>query len=132
MIFPPQTNGKMNPNYNSIDFTEVEHLFEDRNPREPGDTILNIRSAMVRHESNQFIDVSVKFHYDSMRRVSEEKQDYFFAPLPNTPFTLGIVMPSEYGKTWIKVGEEVSKNVHMKINISDFFIGDNWKIHPDW
>ncbi|KAH8279880.1 hypothetical protein KR054_009426 [Drosophila jambulina] len=129
---PMGTNGKMNPNYNSIDFTEVEHLFEDENPREPGDTILNIRSAMVRHESGQFKDVSVKFHYDTMRRVSEEKQDYFFAPLPNTPFTLGIVMPSEYGKTWIKVGEEVSKNVHMKINISDFFIGENWKVHPDW
>ncbi|XP_034669004.1 voltage-dependent calcium channel subunit alpha-2/delta-3 [Drosophila subobscura] len=129
---PLGTNGKMNPNYNSIDFTEVEHLFEDQSPREPGESILKIRSAMVRHEAKEFKDISVKFHYDKMRRVSEEMQDYFFAPLPNTPFTLGIVMPSEYGKTWIKVGEEVLKNIHMKVNISDFFIGENWKVHPDW
>lgn len=129
---PIGSNGKMNPNYNSIDFTEVEHLFEDQIPREPGESILNIRRAMVHHEAKEFKDISVKFHYDKMRRVSEEKQDYFFAPLPNTPFTLGIVMPSDYGKTWIKVGDEVDKNKHMKVNISEFFIGDNWKVHPDW
>lgn len=87
---------------------------------------------MVRHQTGEFKDLSVKLHYDKMRRVSEEKQDYFFAPLPNTPFSLGIVLPSEYGKTWIKVGEEVLRNVHMKVNISNFFVGENWKIHPDW
>ncbi|KAL7739974.1 hypothetical protein ACLKA6_007481 [Drosophila palustris] len=129
---PIGSNGKMNPNYNSIDFTEVEHLFEDTKPREPGDSILNIRRSMVHNEAKEFKDISVKFHYDRMRRVSEEKQDYFFAPLPNTPFTLGIVMPSDYGKTWIKVGDEVDKNKHMKVNISEFFIGENWKVHPDW
>ncbi|EDW03637.1 GH10400 [Drosophila grimshawi] len=129
---PIGSNGKMNPNYNSIDFTEVEHLAEDQSPRQPGDSILNIRGAMVHHESKEFKNIPVKFHYDKMRRVSEEKQDYFFAPLPNTPFTLGIVMPSEYGKTWIKVGDEVDKNKHMKVNISEFFIGENWKVHPDW
>ncbi|XP_017853945.1 voltage-dependent calcium channel subunit alpha-2/delta-3 [Drosophila busckii] len=129
---PIGSNGKMNPNYNSIDFTEVEHLFEDQLPREPGEQLIDIRNAMVHHEAREFKDIKVKLHYDKMRRVSEEKQDYFFAPLPNTPFTLGIVMPSEYGKTWIKVGEEVFKNKHMKVNISDFFIGDNWKVHPDW
>lgn len=122
----------MNPNYNSIDFTEVEHLFEDKIPREPGESILRIRSAMVHHEAKAFEQIPVKFHYDRMRRVSKELQDYFFAPLPNTPFTLGIVMPSKYGKTWIKVSDEVDRNKHMKINISDFFIGENWKIHPDW
>lgn len=122
----------MNPNYNSIDFTEVEQLFEDNSPREPGESILEIRKAMVGYESGEFKDVSVKLHYDKMRRVSEEQQDYYFAPLPNTPFSLGIVLPTEYGKTWIKVGEEVLRNKHMKVNISDFFVGENWKVHPDW
>ena len=122
----------MNPNYNSIDFTEVEHLYEDNVPREPGESILKLRSEMVRYHTGEVKDISVKFHYDNMRRVSEEKQDYFFAPLPNTPFSLGIVLPTEYGKTWIKVGEEVRKNIHMNVNISDFFVGENWKVHPDW
>ncbi|KAL9929271.1 ca[2+] channel Muscle-specific alpha2/delta subunit [Glossina fuscipes fuscipes] len=129
---PITTAGILNPNYNSIDLTEVEQLFEDNSPREPGSSILELRSAMVRHQTGEFKDLSVKLHYDKMRRVSEEKQDYFFAPLPNTPFSLGIVLPSEYGKTWIKVGEEVLRNVHMKVNISNFFVGENWKIHPDW
>ncbi|XP_030376767.1 voltage-dependent calcium channel subunit alpha-2/delta-3 [Scaptodrosophila lebanonensis] len=129
---PIGSNGKMNPNYNSIDFTEVEHLFEDNSPREPGESILQLRSAMVRHKSGEFKDIPVKFHFDNMRRVSEEKQDYFFAPLPNTPFSLGIVLPSKYGKTWIKVSEEVKKNTYMNVSISDFFKGENWKVHPDW
>uniref|UniRef100_A0A1A9WBW9 VWFA domain-containing protein n=1 Tax=Glossina brevipalpis TaxID=37001 RepID=A0A1A9WBW9_9MUSC len=129
---PITTTGILNPNYNSVDLTEVEQLFEDNSPREPGSSILELRSAMVRHQTGEFKDLSVKLHYDKMRRVSEEKQDYFFAPLPNTPFSLGIVLPSEYGKTWIKVGEEVLRNVHMKVNISNFFVGENWKIHPDW
>lgn len=110
----------------------MEHLYEDLEPRQPGESILQLRSAMVKYQSGEFKDISVKFHYDNMRRVSEEKQDYFFAPLPNTPFSLGIVLPSEYGKTWIKVGEEVMKNKHMKMNISDYFVGDNWKVHPAW
>lgn len=122
----------VNPNYNSIDLTEVEHMFEDIKPREPSSYIRDIRSSMVNHLVGDFKNISVKFHYDKMRRVSEEKQDYFFAPLLHTPFTLGIVLPSEYGKTWIKVGEEVLKNKHMKVNISEFFMGENWKIHPDW
>ncbi|XP_067621341.1 voltage-dependent calcium channel subunit alpha-2/delta-3 [Eurosta solidaginis] len=129
---PITKSGKLNPNYNSIDFTEVEHLYEDSDPRKPGESILQLRSAMVQYQAGEFKDISVKFHYDNMRRVSEEKQDYFFAPLPNTPFSLGIVLPSEYGKTWIKVGEEVLKNKHMKVNISDYFVGDNWKVHPSW
>ncbi|XP_075149778.1 ca[2+] channel Muscle-specific alpha2/delta subunit [Haematobia irritans] len=125
-------NGVMNPNYNSIDFTEVEQLSEDDEPRRPGNLILNLRERLVHNETGELVGVSVKLHYDKMRRVVDQQQDYFFAPLPGTPFSLGIVLPSTYGKTWIKVGDEVLKNIHMKVNISDFFVGDNWKVHPDW
>lgn len=41
-------------------------------------------------------------------------------------------MPHEYGNTWIKVGDEIQRNNYTKINISDFFVGSNWKVHPDW
>ncbi|XP_055904369.1 voltage-dependent calcium channel subunit alpha-2/delta-3 [Eupeodes corollae] len=128
----PSQDGVINPNYNSIDLTEVEHLYEDNQPRRPGEKILELRGSMVRGEAGKKTDITVKFHYDKMRRVSEEDQDYFYEPLVNTPFSLGLVVPSTYGKSWIKVGEEVKKNIHMGINISDFFVGDNWKIHPDW
>lgn len=87
---------------------------------------------MVENEEGNIKDVEVKFHFDKIRRVSQEKYDYYYAPLPNTPFSLGLAIPSGYGNTWIKVGDEVKRNLHMNVNMSDFFAGDNWKLHPEW
>lgn len=41
-------------------------------------------------------------------------------------------LPHDYGNTWIKVGDEIQRNTYTKVNISDFFVGENWKIHPEW
>lgn len=41
-------------------------------------------------------------------------------------------LPHDYGNTWIKVGDEIQRNNYTKINISDFFVGENWKVHPEW
>lgn len=30
------------------------------------------------------------------------------------------------------MGDEIQRNNYTKINISDFFVGENWKVHPDW
>jgi voltage-dependent calcium channel alpha-2/delta-4 len=46
-------------------------------------------------------------------------------------FTL-TVLPHDYGSTWIKVGKEIQRNNYTKVNISDFFVGENWKVHPEW
>lgn len=43
-----------------------------------------------------------------------------------------IALPADYGNTWIKVGDVIKENKFTKINISDYFVGENWKIHPDW
>lgn len=67
-----------------------------------------------------------------MRRLSQERYDYYFAPLPNTPFSMGLAIPSTYGNTLIKVGDEVRRNLNVGVNMSEFFVGENWKIHPDW
>lgn len=77
------------------------------------------------------LNISVKFHYDNMRRVAIVDQDYYYAPLPNTPFSLGIVLPSNY-KTWMKARDEIQSSLFLKINFADFFVGQNWKVHPDW
>lgn len=47
-------------------------------------------------------------------------------------FRLGLAIPSGYGNTWIKVGDEVKRNLHLGINMSDFFVGENFKVHPQW
>lgn len=84
------------------------------------------------HTIEKKLNVSVRFHYDKMRRVSEEKYDYYFAPLNSTPFTLGLAIPSKYGQTAIKVGDEIGDHLNKNLSMTDYFRGQNWKVHPDW
>ncbi|XP_052896426.1 voltage-dependent calcium channel subunit alpha-2/delta-3 [Anopheles moucheti] len=136
----PVSNGKLKENYNSIDLTEIEQIYddnitrqvEDMTGREMSPFILELRHHLVDSRFGKMLKLPVRFHYDKMRRVSLEYQDYYYAPLENTPFSLGLVLPHDYGSTWIKVGDEIKRNQHMGLNISDFFMGDNWKVHPDW
>lgn len=78
------------------------------------------------------LDLAVRFHYDNFRRASIEYQDYFFAPLIYTPFTLALVLPNGYGNTWIKVNNEIYGSEVVGLELAEFFKGDNWKVHPDW
>lgn len=105
---------------------------DGRGLRQLGPEILQLRKEMIGDTEGSILGVPVLLHYDKMRRVSREKQDYYFAPLPKTPFSLGIALPHSYGNTWIKVGEEVQRNIHMGIKMENYFLGDNWKIHPKW
>ncbi|XP_067204324.1 voltage-dependent calcium channel subunit alpha-2/delta-3 isoform X2 [Linepithema humile] len=127
----PVHKGQLKLNYNSIDLTEVEILDDGRGPRNPGPEILELRSALVDHQRGSIKELPVKLHYDDNRRVTLERRDYFFAPLPGTPFGLAIAIPN-YGTTWIKVGDEIRRNQNMNVNVSDYFVGDHWRVHPSW
>ncbi len=122
----------MKDNYNSVDLIEIEQIDEDLPPREPSKKVLQLRKNLVDNETGKMLKVPVRFHFDKMRRVSRQNQDFYYTPLPHTPFSLGLVLPHEYGNTWIKVGDEIRRNQHMKINISEYFVGENWRVHPDW
>lgn len=128
----PVEDKQLKINYNSIDLTEVEQFNDGVDGRKPGERLLFLRESLVNNLEGKIRDVLVKFHFDGMRRVSEENYDYYYAPLTNTPFSMGLAIPSGYGNTWIKVGDEVRRNIHMGINMSDYFVGDNWKVHPEW
>ncbi|XP_058447088.1 voltage-dependent calcium channel subunit alpha-2/delta-3 isoform X2 [Malaya genurostris] len=136
----PVSKGRLKENYNSIDLTEIEQVLNDimeisddtLNGREPNPVMETLREQLVFSKFGKMLKVPVRFHFDKMRRVSLEYQDYYYAPLENTPFSLGLVLPHDYGNTWIKVGDEIKRNQHMGTNISDFFVGDNWKVHPEW
>ncbi|XP_076637215.1 ca[2+] channel Muscle-specific alpha2/delta subunit isoform X1 [Colletes latitarsis] len=127
----PVYRGRLKLNYNSIDLTEVEILNDGLGPRNPGPEILELRAALVDHKRGSTKGVPVKLHYDNNRRVTLERRDYFYAPLPGTPFGLAVAIPN-YGTTWIKVGDEIRRNQNMNIDISDFFLGNNWRVHPGW
>ncbi|XP_054010963.1 voltage-dependent calcium channel subunit alpha-2/delta-3 isoform X2 [Hylaeus anthracinus] len=127
----PVYKGRLKLNYNSIDLTEVEILDDGLGPRNPGPEILELRAALVDHKRGSTMGVPVKLHYDDNRRVNLERRDYFYAPLPGTPFGVAVAI-SNYGTTWIKVGDEIRRNQNMNVKISDFFVGDRWRVHPGW
>ncbi|XP_020292815.1 voltage-dependent calcium channel subunit alpha-2/delta-3 isoform X2 [Pseudomyrmex gracilis] len=127
----PVSKGQLKLNYNSIDLTEVEILDDGRGPRDAGPEILELRSALVDHKQGSMRGIPVKLHYDDNRRVNLERRDYFYAPLNGTPFSLAVVIPN-YGTTWIKVGDEIRRIQDVKMNITDYFAGDHWRIHPSW
>ena len=70
--------------------------------RDPGPEVLALRQALVDHKNDSMLNIPVKFHWDDTRRITLEKRDYYYAPLPGTPFGIAIAIPN-YGKTWIKV-----------------------------
>ena len=48
--------------------------------------------------------MTVKVPMDKMRRVTVCDQGYFYHQIPNSPFSLGIAVPREYGKYQVKGG----------------------------
>lgn len=64
--------------------------------------MLELRQELIDHKVGSMIKVPVKLHYDDNRRVTLEERDYYYSPLPQTPFSLAVVIP-HYGRHWIKV-----------------------------
>merc|ERR1711892_1454315 len=121
----------LKPNYNSVDLAEVElvHHSKHDEPRLNDSTLYNMRKNMVDQLEGEE-QMTVKVHLDDMKRVTIRQQDYFYHNISNTPFTLGIVMPSKYGKYRVSGGLELNQN--RDFDPTATFAGDNWKLHPDW
>lgn len=86
----------------AADLRGLRRVFIKNGYRNPGPEVLELRAALVDHKKGSLKGVPVKLHYDDNRRVSLERRDYFYAPLPGTPFGLAVAIPN-YGTTWIKV-----------------------------
>ncbi|VVC42026.1 Hypothetical protein CINCED_3A004436 [Cinara cedri] len=141
VLFHPQLRpvekSILKENYNSIDLTELEML-DDYNdfevPRQPHKFIVELRKAIVDHTRGSMENLSIKFHYDNMKRVGSEVRNYHYTVLdPKTegPFTLGLVLPASYGNNWIKAGDEINKSIEINEPFDKYF-QDKWKIHPNW
>ena len=88
--------------------------------------------------------------FSLQKRGTVRTQDYSYHPISNTPFTLGIALPRDYGRYRVKGEIEVSlakfnSKIFLKLKIgstessiwrfflvSDLFTGDSWRLHPDW
>ncbi|XP_034236223.1 voltage-dependent calcium channel subunit alpha-2/delta-3 isoform X2 [Thrips palmi] len=128
----PVLKGILKTNYNSVDLSEVEFADEEREPRDPSPDILELREAMVNH-SRAHMQIRIKFHFDEMRRVDSELKDVYIAPLNGTPFSIAMVLPTEYGHAWLKVAsDEFKKYRQAGSDPTLFFDSTRWKIHPEW
>merc|ERR1712128_124787 len=121
----------LKPNYNSVDLAEVELVHNDKHdePRYNDSALYMMRKEMV-DQKDGLARLTVKVHMDDMKRVTVREQEYFYYNISNTPFTLGIVMPSKYGKYRVSGGLELNQNRHIDAN--KIFPDDRWKLHPDW
>ncbi|CAH2102250.1 unnamed protein product [Euphydryas editha] len=128
-------NNKLQENYNSVDFVEVEQVDDGKGPRELGEKIKDLRMNLVEGSHGSMTNVEVLFHYDNMRRISRVHHDYFFNKLEGTPFSMGISLPMGYGDTELmlkdnpleaKQGQEL-----IGVNVTSYF-NFAYRVHRDW
>ncbi|XP_072936977.1 voltage-dependent calcium channel subunit alpha-2/delta-3 [Epargyreus clarus] len=120
----------LRPLYSSVDLTDVELLVDsDENSRVNFTSLLlDLRHDMIEQREGE-TEIGVKVQYDSMRRVATRQQRYFYSPVEGTPYSLAIVLPEGYGMYELQAEQEIK---HSPKNVTEYFKGDNWRVHPDW
>ncbi|KAL4716978.1 hypothetical protein ACJJTC_012789 [Scirpophaga incertulas] len=120
----------LRPLYSSVDLTDVELLVDsDENSRvNLTSLLLDLRHDMIEQREGE-TEIGVKVQYDGMRRVATRRQRYFYSPVDGTPYSLAAVLPDGYGMYELHAEQELK---HSPVNVTEYFKGENWKVHPDW
>ncbi|XP_017878460.1 voltage-dependent calcium channel subunit alpha-2/delta-4 isoform X2 [Ceratina calcarata] len=119
----------LKPTYLSVDLSEVElaehegQLYSMNNS-----LLLDLRHDMIDQKEGE-TNFFTKIHYDNMRRVAIRRHNYFYKPIEGTPLSLGLALPEGYGMFQLQAEQEIK---HAIINVTEYFKGNNWKVHPDW
>ncbi|XP_050666416.1 voltage-dependent calcium channel subunit alpha-2/delta-3 isoform X7 [Leptidea sinapis] len=124
----------LKPSYNSVDMIEVELFDDDRSPRNFSKELTALRQDVIDQKTGNKI-MSVKYHMDDMKRVSRGKKHYFWTGISESPFTLVLAIPENYGRHRITPPPTddihrlslTSKNISAKQ-----YLSDKWSVHPDW
>ncbi|XP_077255179.1 voltage-dependent calcium channel subunit stolid isoform X1 [Temnothorax americanus] len=119
----------LKPSYISVDLSEVE-LAEYDGPSAPPNNslLLDLRRDMIDQKEGE-TDFTIKIHYDNMKRVTIRRHNYFYKPIEGTPFSLGLALPEGYGMFELRAEQEIKLAI---VNVTEYFKGGNWKVHPDW
>ncbi|XP_016908841.1 voltage-dependent calcium channel subunit alpha-2/delta-3 isoform X4 [Apis cerana] len=129
----------LKPTYISVDLSEVE-LAEYDGPLHPlnNSLLLDLRRDMIDQKEGE-TNFAIKIHYDNMmhflsgtctqKRVTIRRHNYFYKSIEGTPFSLGLALPEGYGMFELLAEQEIK---HAIINVTEYFKGNNWKVHPDW
>ncbi|VVC44398.1 Hypothetical protein CINCED_3A000365 [Cinara cedri] len=126
--FRPTQSDSVRPQYKTVDLSEIELPDVDANNKVNNTLLLELRREMIEQHEGETV-LKVKTHLDNMRRVFTRKYKYFYHPIDDTPYSLGIALPESYGMYEL-LGEEEIKLT--QFNITEYFKGKNWKVHPDW
>ncbi|XP_049817631.1 voltage-dependent calcium channel subunit alpha-2/delta-3 isoform X1 [Aethina tumida] len=118
----------LEPQYISVDLTEVELVENENGPRSNNSILLDLRHDMIDQKEGE-TELSVKIHYDNMHRVTTRRHKYFYNPIEGTPYSLGLAIPEGYGMYELLAEQEIK---HSQKNVTDYFKGTNWRVHPDW
>lgn len=122
-------NGELKPNYNSVDLSEVELL--DNHSTQLGSTETlseenELRRKLIDRETGT-MRMKMRIHFDQMKRATTRYYNYFFTPIENTPFSLAVALPDEYGMYWVD-GTRQLKNS----DLSDFRTSEIPVLLADW
>ncbi|XP_054277448.1 voltage-dependent calcium channel subunit alpha-2/delta-3-like isoform X1 [Macrosteles quadrilineatus] len=118
----------LKPNYNNVDLSNVELVDSETVGYENNTQLMFLRNDMIDQKEGES-ELKVKVHYDDMRRVTIRRQKYFYHPIDDTPFSLGLALPDGYGMYEVLAEEEIKLS---QINVTEYFKGNNWRVHPDW
>ncbi|XP_037897519.1 voltage-dependent calcium channel subunit alpha-2/delta-3 isoform X2 [Glossina fuscipes] len=124
---------QLRPKYTSVDITELElpetEIGNDHEIVEMNKNLLyDMRSDMIIPKEGE-TEFTILQHFDDMKRVNAKTQRYFYGPIEDTPFTLAVVLPEKYGSHELVSQQEIR---HSRKNVTEYFKGDNWRVHPDW
>nr|XP_022915064.1 voltage-dependent calcium channel subunit alpha-2/delta-3 isoform X1 [Onthophagus taurus] len=123
-----QYESTLEPTYVTVDLSELELVEAENGPRENHSALLELRHDMIDQKEGE-TELTVKIHYDNMRRVTTRRHKYFYNPIEGTPFSLGLAIPEGYGMYQLRAEQEVKRS---QKNVEEYFKGNNWKVHPDW
>ncbi|XP_031336712.1 voltage-dependent calcium channel subunit alpha-2/delta-3 isoform X2 [Photinus pyralis] len=123
-----QYEESLEPAYSSVDLTEVELVENESGPRENNSALLDLRHDMIDQKEGE-TELNVKVHYDHVKRVATRRNKYFYNPIEGTPFSLGLAIPEGYGMYELLAEQEIK---HSQKNVTEYFKGSNWKVHPEW
>lgn len=124
----------LKPSYNSVDMIEAELFDDDRGPRNFSKELTALRQDIIDQKTGNKV-MNVKYHLEDMRRVSRAKKHYFWTGISDSPFTLVVVIPENYGRH--RITPPPTDDIHRlsltSKNISARqYLSDKWSVHPDW
>ncbi|XP_073958466.1 voltage-dependent calcium channel subunit straightjacket isoform X12 [Choristoneura fumiferana] len=124
----------LKPSYNSVDMIEVELFDDDRGPRNFSKELTALRQEIIDQKTGNKL-MNVKYHMDDMKRASRGKKHYYWTGISESPFTLVVAIPENYGRH--RITPPPTDDIHRVSlttkNISaQQYLNDRWSVHPDW